>query len=356
LVSSSYLYLDNRDRSVVPIVDYDGKAKIKVIETAESAGTVSFQEVAAYDLSAYVPTGDNLNGLLPDWQGRIWFVVKNAGIVGVLDPETGSVKTLALEGSITNTFAMDRDAAYVDTTQKMYRIGRGPDGAPQVVWEEGYRNIGSRKSGQLSAGTGTTPTVLGNGRYVAITDNDDQLHVVVYRTDAKLAPHEERIVCEVPVFKRGAGADENSLIGAGRSLIAFNCYGNELNQIWWTGKTMPSEPGIARVDIDPNGKGCRLVWENDAVSVADEAMKMSTKTGLVYVVSRKYDSGAPGYPAPGLDVYYFTAIDFRTGEVIWERQLGTGFNFDGFEVDLIGPTGTAYIPQYGGLIAVRDSR
>ena len=118
---------------------------------------------------------------------------------------------------------------------------------------------------------------------------------------------------------------------------------------------MPSEPGIARVDIDPNGKGCRLVWENDAVSVADEAMKMSTKTGLVYVVSRKYDTGAPGYPAPGLDVYYFTAIDFRTGEVIWERQLGTGFNFDGFQVDLIGPTGTAYIPQYGGLIAVRDS-
>ena len=228
LVSSSYLYHDNRDRSVVPIVDYDGKAKIKVIELVESAGTVSFQEVAAYDLSAYVPAGDNLNGLLPDWQGRIWFVVKNAGIVGVLDPETGSINTLALGGSITNTFAIDRDAVYVVTTQKMYRIGRGPDGAPQVVWEEGYRNIGSRKSGQLSAGTGTTPTVLGNGKYVAITDNDDQLHVVVYRTDAKLAPHEERIVCEVPVFKQGAGADENSLIGSGRSLIAFNCYGNEL--------------------------------------------------------------------------------------------------------------------------------
>jgi hypothetical protein len=53
---------------------------------------------------------------------------------------------------------------------------------------------------------------------------------------------------------------------------------------------------------------------------------------------------------------YFTAIDYRTGAVIWERQLGTGFNFDGFQVDLIGPNGTAYVPQYGGLITVRDKR
>jgi hypothetical protein len=87
--------------------------------------------------------------------------------------------------------------------------------------------------------------------------------------------------------------------------------------------------------------------------VIDEAMKMSTKTGLAYVVSRKYEAKA-GYPAPGLDVYYFTAIDFRTGKVVWERLLGTGFNFDGFEVDLIGPNGTAYAPEYGGLIAIRD--
>jgi len=354
--ASSYLYLDNHDRSVVPMVDEDGKSKIKVIEVVESKGTLAFQEVTTYDVSDSVPPGDNINGLLADWRGRIWFVVKNAGRVGVLDPVTGSIKTLALEGSITNSFAIDRDAVYVATTQKMYRIGLDPDGVPQMIWEDGYQNIGDPpKPGQLSAGTGTTPTVLGDGKYVAIADNADQVHVVVYRTDEKLKRNEDRIVCEVPVFKQGEGADENSLIGSGRSLIAYNCYGNDLTKIMWTGTTVPSKPGIARVDIDPNGKGCRLVWENDAVFVRDEAMKMSTRTGLVYVVSRKYDTVA-GYPDPGLDVAYFTAIDFRTGKVIWERQLGTGFNFDGFEVDLIGPDGTAYIPQFGGLIALRDKR
>ena len=58
---------------------------------------------------------------------------------------------------------------------------------------------------------------------------------------------------------------------------------------------------------------------------------------------------------PGLDVYYFSAIDFRTGGVVWERLLGTGFGYDSFSEVMIGPTGTAYLPQYGGLIAVRDT-
>jgi len=89
--------------------------------------------------------------------------------------------------------------------------------------------------------------------------------------------------------------------------------------------------------------------------VTDETHKLSTKTGLIYAIGRKWDTQV-GYPdTNGLDVYYLTAIDFRTGNVVWERLLGTGFNYDGFENVLIGPTGTAYISQYGGLIAIRDT-
>ena len=43
---------------------------------------------------------------------------------------------------------------------------------------------------------------------------------------------------------------------------------------------------------------------------------MSTRTGLIYAVTRKYDTEAPGYEDPGLDVYYFSAINFRTGSVV----------------------------------------
>jgi len=51
-------------------------------------------------------------------------------------------------------------------------------------------------------------------------------------------------------------------------------------------------------------------------SLTDQVAKMSTRTGLIYAVTRKYDTEAPGYEDPGLDVYYFSAINFRTGSVV----------------------------------------
>jgi len=360
-LSTAYVYLDNHDRLFAMVRERDPNTnevqnKIQVMQIVGSPGDLSFDVVHEYDVSAYVDEGDKINGLLPDWQGRIWFVVRDSGLLGVVDPDTGSVQHTHLEGSITNSFAMDRDAAYIVTTEKMYRIELDSDGIPQVVWEEGYQNIDQTKPGQLSAGSGTTPTILGNGKYVAITDNAEQMHVTVFRTERKLDPNEKRIVCEVEVFEPGAGADENSLVGLGLSLIAYNAYGYDLPTIFAMKKSLPSEPGIARVDIDPNGKGCRLVWENDTVSLTDSTAKMSTRSGLIYAVTRKYDTEAPGYEDPGLDVYYFSAIDFRTGSVVWERLLGTGFGYDNFSAVIIGPTGTAYIPGYGGIVAVRDTK
>jgi hypothetical protein len=44
----------------------------------------------------------------------------------------------------------------------------------------GYENSGIAKPGQVGAGSGTTPTLLGR-RLVAITDNADPMNVVVYR-------------------------------------------------------------------------------------------------------------------------------------------------------------------------------
>jgi hypothetical protein len=77
----------------------------------------------------------------------------------------------------------------------MYRLGAGPDGVPHVVWRSEYQNIGTVKPGQLTPGSDTSPTILGHGKYVAIADNANQMHVVVYRTEETLQPHVERVVC-----------------------------------------------------------------------------------------------------------------------------------------------------------------
>ncbi len=84
--STAYLYLDNNDRVIMPVVD-GNQVKITVVQTVESAGKPQFEFVGSgYDITSYVAPGDNINGLMADWQGRIWFVVRQAATVGVLNP------------------------------------------------------------------------------------------------------------------------------------------------------------------------------------------------------------------------------------------------------------------------------
>jgi len=113
-------------------------------------------------------------------------------------------------------------------------------------------------------------------------------------------------------------------------------------------------PGIERIDIDPNGKGCTKVWVNTEVA-SNMSPKLSTRTGLIYTQNRKYDAERDVYAV------YWVALDFRTGKVIWEKLAGT-FNrldpatFDNFWAATgIGPNGALYSPQYGGVTMLRDS-
>jgi hypothetical protein len=205
---------------------------VLVFEQKGPPGHLRFHKVEDYDLSDRVISEefpyDNLQTVMPDFQGWLWFVVRHSGLVGVLDPDTGAVGSLRLGEDdeenadsfeeIANSFPMievdaDVSDAFVVTTKAMYRLRAGLDGVPHIKWRSEYKNFGGQKPGQLSPGSGTSPTLLDGGKYVAITDNDDQMHIVVYRTAVDLGPNEERVVCEVPVFEPGAGACEDSLIG-----------------------------------------------------------------------------------------------------------------------------------------------
>jgi len=350
---TAYLILDNHDRAIMNMNDH-----VWVVGETGTMAEPGFEPLFDYDLSGLVDgekyPNDNLQSVMPDWQGRLWFAFRKSGLVGVFDPTTQEVLgLLPLDEEIGNSFAITSDAAYVVTTSAMYRLAAGPDGVPQVVWRSEYENVGFKKPGQLSPGSGTSPTILDGGKYVAITDNADQMHILVYRTEAGLAPGQQ-LVCKVPVFKPGLGATEDSLIGLGRSLIVANEYGYLLDED--TFESTPSEPGIARVDIDANGKGCRLVWANETVTAPQVGPKLSTRTGLVYFYTRKYDQNIPGFEPYGLDVYYWTAVDFRTGEIVWERLVGTGTLFNShYPGPAIGPSEALYVGAYGGIIEIKDT-
>jgi len=336
-----YFYSDRRGRLIVPTQNN----RIQII--GQTGDGSAFELRRDFDLSRFVDLDtERINSALPDFEGRIWFVVKQTGKVGTLDLRTRRIRVLKLGEVIENSFTVAKGGVYVVTNRRMYRLRANARGAPRVSWKAGYRNTGRVKPGQVGPGSGTTPTIL-HGGFVAIADNADPMNVVVYRTANRLRKGQKRKVCQVPVFGKGSGATENTLVAAGRSLIVENNYGYT-NPLPPDGSIAVTEPGFARVDVRRNGRGCRKVWTNRTAYGASVVPKISVRNGLVYSYTMPPDpSGARGY--------YWTAIDFRTGETAWSRFAGAGLLFNNnYAAINIGPDGTAYLGVIGGIAALRD--
>ncbi|HTU16248.1 MAG TPA: hypothetical protein VMF31_13755 [Solirubrobacterales bacterium] len=338
--AGGYFFLDPKDRIWVATKTNH----IYVLgQTPDGSG---FRLEDDYDLSSRLDVDtERISSALPDFRGRIWVVAKQSGKVAVLDTRTRGIRLLRLGEPIQNSFTVGRAGVYIASSKRLYRFGTTRGGAPEIEWKVRYRNDGAVKPGQADAGTGTTPTIL-KGGYVAITDNADPINVVVYRTGLRLRGR-KRLVCEVPVFAKGASATENSLIGTGRSLIAENNYGYT-DPFAPGGGQVVTQPGFARVDVRRDGRGCRKVWTNREVRAPSAVPKLSTRTGLIYTYTRPPDPG-------GSQGYYWTAIDFRSGKTAWNRYAGSGLRFNNNYAGLgIGPDGTAYLGVVGGMISLGD--
>ncbi|HEU0024358.1 MAG TPA: hypothetical protein VFQ12_06995, partial [Thermoleophilaceae bacterium] len=160
-----YFYLDHKNRAVIPT----STLHLVVIALREGAQGPRWEQVRDYDVSSTVPAGDGIGSVLPDSRGRLWFVSRAAGVVGVVNPQNGRVRTKRLDEAIGNSFAVDPlGGVYIVSDKAQYRFDSTKRGAPKVTWRARYRNTGQIKPGQVDAGSGTTPTLMGR-RYVAIT-------------------------------------------------------------------------------------------------------------------------------------------------------------------------------------------
>jgi hypothetical protein len=326
-----YFYLDHRDRAVIPTTT----RHVYVVGQTPGPG---FELVADHDLSEALPSGDAIISVLPDWRGRIWFA-SIEGRVGWIGRREGAVTMRELGEGITNSFAVDESGGvFIVTDTALYRLQAG-GGEVEVAWRRRYRDSGIHKPGQSDAGSGTTPTLVGR-RGVAITDNADPMNVAIYRRGAA---SRGRLLCREPLFERGASATDQSLIAAGRALIAENNYG-------YTGPLSTNgggvtTPGLQRVDFR-RGR-CETVWRSEEIAPS-VVPKASLGAGLVYTYTKPQT-------ADDTDAWYFTALDFRTGETVFKRLAGTGFGYNNnFAPVTIGPDGAAYVGVLGGLTRFAD--
>ena len=76
--------------------------------------------------------------------------------------------------------------------------------------------------------------------------------------------------------------------------------------------------------------------------------KLSLANGLVYTYTKPPRDD-------GTDAWYFTTIDFHTGQTVYSRLAGTGFGFNNnFAPVTIGPDDRAYVGALGGITEFRD--
>jgi hypothetical protein len=335
-----YFFLDGRDR----VWSATKTSHVFVLQISPDGRGIT--KVGDYDLTGVLAPDERITSALPDFRGRIWFVSKKNGKVGIFSRRTGKARAIRLGEDIQNSFTVDRRGVYIVSSKRMYRF-KARRGKPRVQWRSTYRNSGIVKPGQADAGSGTTPTIMKGGRYVAITDNADPMNVVVYRMAVKLKRGKRRVVCRVPVFEAGASATENSLLTNNRSLYVENNYGYQ--DPFGPNSGAVSTPGFARVDVRRGGRGCRKVWTNTTERAPSVVPKLSTATGLIYAYTR--DPSA----LPGTQPYFWTAISARTGATAFKVYAGNGLGFNNNYAGLaLGPDGTAYLGVTGGIVALRD--
>ena len=158
--------------------------------------------------SPAIPEGDCLIALMPDWDGRIWFVTKDGG-VGTVDPahRHGPQRCGSTASAIVNSFATDETGGvFIVSDHALYRFDAGrrrhPEGhlarglRPRLDAEARPAVAGARAPRRPSSATTSwsSPTTPTRGcRWC--------------RTGAPPTASRDREVCREPVFARGAERD-----------------------------------------------------------------------------------------------------------------------------------------------------
>jgi hypothetical protein len=348
-----YFYLDNQERAVIPTTGNT----IRIVQTPDPQTGGSFELVREYDLSSHVvpmswPHQDSVAWVLPEWSGEYYWYATTGGMVGTVQVETGAVHTLRLENEIIeNSFAVGEEGLFIISDYALYRFSRDELGNILTDWRLPYDRGPGQKPGHITRGSGTSVTLLGGkDGVVAVTDNaEPRIHLLfVRRSDGQL-------LCSMPLFQEGKSGTDITVIGVeqadeqGRSAGVYSAIA-ENN---WGHHFFPfarPEPGITRVDLtrQPDGSyRCAEVWTSNERNIG--VFKMSLGSGLVYLYFRD-DSLFPLR-------WYFTALDFWTGETVYKALAGSGMGFNNWAGALfLHPDGgIAYSTTIFGLVMLQDS-
>ena len=333
LLGGVYAYLDNQDRLVM--VDSSEHSLIRVKAERHSFFYFWSWWTVLLDSSVSLASAvvghcggatdcDGVVSLSVGREGVVWFATRQT-VVGIYNPDTGDIAAIQLANDerLDNSFSTTTDGRAAIVTDRALYLLQDQDFAPVVVARHEYDRGSARKPGQLSHGSGTTPTYFGpttGTEFVTITDNSDSQVRLIVRDG-----HSGQLICETLVFGPDNGGTEDSMIGFEYSVVVTSTYGYPYPAVpEGAGPAVPPEAnfvgGMERVDVRTDGSGCDKVWDNKVRAAA--LPKLSTADNLIYTTERKFFDGITS--TSPLDWYDFTVVDFDTGEVVAQQFMGKG--------------------------------
>ncbi len=332
---------------------------IRTYDIVENEGNFSFQLANSFDLSPIVPAGAEdgdyrITDTLIDYQGRDWFTT-NTGVIGYVDDATdpqSAITTYDFGENLQNQVAIDESGVYVVTWTHMNKVivadasndadCQDPTGIVPgdicLVWSQEYDVTAAANNPNLvSPGSGTSPTLFGaNDDIVAIADNAaPTLHINLYdRTTGDL-------ICSHPTFADGGA--ENSPSAYGDEIVLSNNagYGGPM------GNGLTIHPGLIKVKANAARTGCTTEWEKYDFK-GTPTPYLSTDNGTIYTYSVKEGND-------GSEAWYLTAVDWISGQIVYEKFVGGGDQFDNLVMPVtVSPDHGAYIAVKNGIALVRD--
>lgn len=311
LLGGVYGYLDDQDRVVIA----EGHSILRISHQV----TDGHWELTVDERTELPDLGTtaSIAGLAPDGAGRVWFITEDA-VVGTVEADgTGRVTALGTGTpggeKIANGLTPRPDGVSVLTSHALYEVASGGTGDPVVRWSRTYDRGSARKPGQLSWGSGTTPTFFGpDSSRVAIVDNaDERPNLLVL--DAATGD----TVCTMPAFETSGQGTENSLMAHGNSLWIPSTYGYQYPSMSVDGESVPAEAdfrgGLTRIDLETDAAGgehCVRAWEK-AVKL-DTLPEFTTGDNRIWALSRDADAATVSV----------VGIDAETGEEVSRTRVG----------------------------------
>ena len=380
LAGGLYNYLDHENRLV--LVNGEGILQWYSNTYDEATDTGSLELVNSYNLGQPMVVG-----LVPDYEGRIWFATQGSlstsdapAVLGYFNPQTNSTQTynLPVGEMVANSISSSPAGVAVATTKGIALFTAGQDGGITQLWHQEYENSGVRKPGQLSPGTGSTPVFFGpttGYEYLVITDNatapgtnnvTPAENVNVYRVS------DGALVAQTQFLTTSNAGTENAPIAVGNRIFVPSSFGYWYPPPSETGPATPASApfagGVQAMTLAADGTSLTTDW-GPANTVPSSALpRLSLADNLIYTVLANSTTNGSGNSMQTTVSYSFAALDPDTGAIVG-TQLPLGSNtFSGSTPDyrdtssytwntlqmtgVISPKGVFYQGTAGGLFMV----